>query len=282
VSDLLYSALLAAGIVLIALRGATATELPYAILLVSAAVSLLPFGRQYLISQFCRIYPRELFHYADVWRRHSRWSLSGVVTTEATVNAHAYIVTYVSGPLAFAPIAASALIIRPVNVVLSALTEFERPQMARQISAGQIEAATKSSGAFLLILIAVWIVTAIAGVVLIYSWPELIFPSSYSYSYLTTGAVLWMAVMGMRLLRTPESVLLQSAGMFRPLAHASFVSSGVSVVGVAALLWMYGPLWSIGGVLLGETVFAAWTLYQGRRWRTSVRENAVLSGSGAL
>jgi hypothetical protein len=58
--------------------------------------------------------------------------------------------------------------------------------------------------------------------------------------------------MCVRALRTPESVLLQAAGEFKPLAAASVRSSAVSVFFTAALLFSFGPLVSIGGILAGE------------------------------
>ena len=65
-SDLLYSAVLLAGVGLIALSGSNTVELPYAALLVSAALGLLPFGWRYLDQQFIRISLRDLPRYADV------------------------------------------------------------------------------------------------------------------------------------------------------------------------------------------------------------------------
>ena len=49
-----------------------------------------------------------------------------MLTTEATANAHVYIVTLIYGPLGFAPIAATALFIRPVGVAMNTLTDYER------------------------------------------------------------------------------------------------------------------------------------------------------------
>jgi len=268
-SDLMYSAGLLIGIGLIAVSGAESPDLPYAALLVSAAIGLVPFGRGYFVKQFVHIRLRAIPRYADVWRQHSSWSLVGVITTEATVNAHAYIVTLVSGPLAFAPIAASALIIRPVGVVMNALSEFERPQMARQIASRDLRSAQRSARMFLCVLALTWALTAAGGVLLVVYSPEVIFPSEYSHSYLIAGMALWLGVTFMRILRTPDSVLLQAAGMFRWLAHASIISSVVSIAAVTILLVLGGPLWSLGGVLLGEAVFAAWTWYQARRWRAA-------------
>lgn len=278
-SDLVYSAGLLIGIGLVAIMGTDTPDLPYGALLASAAVSLLPFGRQYFLAQFVRIRPRELPRYAYVWRQHSSWSLVGVITTEATVNAHAYIVTLVSGPLAFAPIAASALIIRPVSVVMNALSEFERPQMARQIARSDIASAQRSAGTFLFVLALAWVSTIAAAVLLLAYDQETIFPSDYSRSSLALGMALWLAVTLMRILRTPDSVLLQAAGMFRWLAHASIISSAVSISAVTALLVLGGPLWSLGGILLGEAICAVWIWRQAWRWRATFHSNSVPKGN---
>lgn len=278
-SDIVYSAGLLVGIGLIAVSGTESPNLPYAALLASAAMSLLPFGRQYFLKQFVRIRISKIPRYVDVWRQHSSWSLVGVITTEATVNAHAYIVTLVSGPLAFAPIAASALIIRPVGVVMNALSEFERPQMARQIAGRDLRSAQRSAGTFLCVLALTWASTAAAGFLLMAYSPQAIFPSEYSHSYLAAGMTLWLAVTFMRILRTPDSVMLQAAGRFRHLAHASIISSVVSIAAVAILLVLGGPLWSLGGILLGEAVCAVWILRQAWRWRATFRANPVLRGN---
>jgi O-antigen/teichoic acid export membrane protein len=176
-------------------------------------------------------------------------------------------VTLIFGPAAFAPIAASSLMIRPINVAMNALTEFERAQMARQIGGGHIDLAMASVRFFRFVLMAAWLATAAGIVALLYCAPRLIFPARYDFSFLVTGAALWMAVAGIRLLRTPDSALLQAAGAFRPLAFASVLSSGISIAAVFALLPVGGPLWSIAGIVFGETVFAGWIWRQARRWR---------------
>lgn len=266
-SDLSYSAALLAGAALMVAAGAASLHLVYATLLVGAVIGMMPFGAAYLSAQFVRVAPRAIGDYGAVWRRHSGWSLLGVLTTEATANSHAYIITALYGPAAFAPIAASALLIRPVGVAMNALTEFERAQMARQIGARRIAEAIGSVRVFRLVLIAVWIATAIAIGVLLAKAPRLLFPAHYDLRFLTIGALLWLAVAGIRLARTPESALLQAAGAFRPLAFASVWSSGVSIAAVLLLLAIGGPLWSIAGIGAGEAVSAIVIYVQARRWR---------------
>ena len=266
-SDLVYGAALIAGVGVAFFERAGSLEVAYASLLLSAAFGLLPFGWSYLKQQFGSFSLSAVREYDAIWRRHSGWSLLGVLTTEATANSHVYIVTLFFGPKAFAPIAASALMIRPIGVAMNALTEFERAQMARQIGGGHIDAAMGAVRYFRLVLIAAWVGTAALIVLLLAKDPRLIFPSHYALPFLITGAALWMGVAGMRLLRTPESALLQAAGAFRPLAYASVISSGISIVAVVSLLLFAGTLWSIGGIFLGEAMYAVWIWRQAGRWR---------------
>jgi hypothetical protein len=266
-SDLAFSFSLMGSIYLISLNPEHVLVLTYAALCLSAILSLLPFGPRYLAQQFLHFTFKDLPPYAAVWKRHSAWSLTGVLTTEATVNSHAYILTFFAGPGAFAPIAASALMIRPVGVAINALTEFERPQIARQIGKGDMTGAFKSVRFFRMIMILAWIVTAIGGTVLVMRAPHLVFPSTYDPAFLITGTILWMAVAGMRQLRGPESVLLQAGGEFRVLAYASMISSGISIIAVVGFLLTLGPLWSIAGIFIGESVFAAITWRQAADYR---------------
>ena len=70
---------------------------------------------------------------APIWQEFARWAVFGVVLTEFTANAHAYLVTFISGPKAFAVLALGSLLMRPASLVLSALPDIERPRMARKI-----------------------------------------------------------------------------------------------------------------------------------------------------
>lgn len=269
-SDLAYSLVLLAGVGIALALPAHALSIAYATLALSAMVGLLPFGLHYLRQQFTRFAPSSLHRYGRIWKQYSGWSLVGVLTTEATANSHAYLVTGLFGPAAFAPIAASALMIRPINVAMNALSDFERAQMARLIGRGEHERAGRSVHLFRLVLGLVWAGTALLVVALLHYSPGLIFPAHYSLNFLMTGAALWMVVAAVRLSRTPESALLQAAGRFRPLATASVISSGVSVSAVLICLYSLGTLWSIAGILLGEAIYAIWIFRQTRRWRRSI------------
>lgn len=255
-SDLTYTAVLAGGIGILRLVDATTLPRVYAVLILAAAAGLLPFGLPYLARQMALGPMRRLANYRTVWKEHARWSLLGVLSTEATINAHAYLVTAIAGPAAFAPIAASALLLRPLSVGTNALSEFERSRMARMLARDDLAGARRAAKGFRLMLVLVWLATAAMAAVILQWAPTLLFPGRYELHFLVVGASMWMVIGFVRMARAPDSALLQASGRFRPLAMSSMVSAGVSVVGVLALLLVAGPLWSILGLLAGETVYA--------------------------
>lgn len=269
-SDLTYSATLLIGIGVLAFWKIASLQLSYAILLFSVVAGLLPFGLPYLKRQFSSFYPRAFADYLPIWRKHSGWSLMGIVTTEMTVNSHVYIVTLIAGPAAYAPIAATALMIRPIGVLQNALVEYERAHMAIDLAAGRVRAVFRSAMQFRLMLIAVLLATAAAVAAMFVLAPRLIFPAHYPLETLITGAALWMVVAALRMIRAPEATMLQAAGAFQRLAWASAASCGFSVAAVLLLVFLLDPLWSIGGIIVGEAAFCAWIVRQSLRWRAEV------------
>ena len=264
-SDIVYAVTLLAAIAVIFIEESSSLPLAFGALLFSAAIGLIPFGKDYFLGQFVRLKAGGLSFYRQVWKEHSRWSLAGVITTEATANSQAYLVTAILGATAFAPIAASAIIVKPISVAMNALTEFERAKMARQLSAGEQDSVTYSMGMFRIAMVMVWLGVAAAVVALFATKPSLVFPESYDLKFIMTASAIWIAIAGVRVLRGPESTFLQASGEFRPLAMASVVSSGFSLLSVLVLLLWQGALWSLIGILLGECVFALFIWLQARK-----------------
>lgn len=264
-SDLAYSAVLLAQVGVMFVTGQGSLSLAFGSLLIASLVGLLPLGAAFLADQFLAFRTRHLPRYRRVLRDYSRWSVIGVITTEATANAHVYLVTLISGPAALAALAAPALLTRPINVAINALTDFERPHMASQIGAGDWPAARRSARHFRLALLGAWLATGAVILALMLEAPRLLFPPQYALKDLEFATAMWLAIAALRVLWTPDSVLLQGAGAFRPLAMASVVSSVVSIVGVLALLLAGGPLWSLGGLVAGELVYGASVIWLARR-----------------
>ncbi|WP_457107422.1 hypothetical protein [Methylobacterium sp. P5_C11] len=266
-SDIVSGLILAVGIGLVAWQGSASPLLAYGALMLSAASGLLAFGPHHLAEQLRWPRLEGVSRYGAVWKEHSSWSLLGLVTTEATGNAHAYFVTLISGAAAFAALAASALLIRPAIILMNALGEFERPRLAWLIAQQRWSDVDRTMVLFRFILMSGWFATLGLGVVIAYLVPSLLFTRDYDLLYVQRAFILWLAIMGLRLVRTPESILLQAGGQFRALAHSSVYSSVISIVLVVVMVWAVGPLFSMIGVLVGEAIFTVAVWRVARAWR---------------
>ncbi|HEY0301228.1 MAG TPA: hypothetical protein VGC36_07850 [Rhizomicrobium sp.] len=266
-SDAVYGALLLAGLGGLDLAGRLTLDNTAAILLASALGSLAIFDRTYLIRQFAPSAKGSLAAYAPVWRDLTRWSLLGVAASEVTVNAHAYFVTFFSGPGAFALLALGSLLMRPISLVLSSLPDVERPVMARAIGRGDLAGAYRAVKEFRTAAAAVLLGTIAIVAVLLVFFPELILKQGYDAGAAEAIVAIWVAIMAIRALRTPEAVFLQAAGEFQPLANISLKSAAVSLAATLVLLVAFGPIASLFGIVAGDAVMTAGIFAGVRRWK---------------
>jgi hypothetical protein len=267
ISDALYSAIVLAG--LWALHFVDRIGMTNIAMLFSfaALASMAAFDRDYLRKQFRRLGAGTLGAYAPVWRDLTRWSLLGVAATELTVNAHAYFVTFFSGPGAFALLALGGLLMRPVSLVLSAFPDMERPIMARAIGAGDLVRGFRAVKEFRMAGVAVLLVTIVLAAVLLLRFPHVVLKQGYDWHQALLIVAVWIAIMAIRVLRTPEAVFLQAAGAFQPLANASLKSCAVSLVATFVLLMAFGPIASLLGIVAGDIVLTVSIFTLIREWR---------------
>lgn len=253
--DLAYALTLMLGLGLAWKNGLTLTSASLAFCF-AAGMAVLLAGGQCLRIQFWDSLSARLTDYASIWRNQSRWTLLGVTTTEATSNGHAWLVTLLAGPAAFAPLAAAALLFRPVNLMATSLTQLERPAMARSLANQDRAGALRILHRFRLAIIGTWLVTAFAAGVLLLGFPSLIFDQAYDLNTVLIAAALQAAIMGLAGWRTPDSTLIQAANRFAPLSKASLWSSLVALPSVAILLIIFDPVLSLIGILIGQGVMA--------------------------
>jgi hypothetical protein len=192
-----------------------------------------------------------LRRYGAIWRAQSSWSLLSVIATEAGANAHIYLLTLFAGGAAVAPVAAGALLLRPLNVLQNALSDYERPQIARFLEAGAHREVDRSLLLFRAVLLLVWVVTVALAAAILTLRPSLIVSASYDLDAVRLAAALWAGVTLVILLQLPANVLLQSSGAFRRLSAASVVAAGFSVTGVLIAIAVAKPVWSIAAIGLG-------------------------------
>lgn len=269
ISDVVYSAALVIAL-LLERHYDRLTPLSAAIILSgSCFLAWLGFGWTNLREQIAAAVTGSLAGYARIWNDFARWSALGVVLTELTVNAHAYLVTFIAGPAAFAPLAVGTLLMRPVQLVLAAVPDRERPSMARLLGSGNYAGARRSVRHFRVAAGAVWLLTATAATALLLWFPELVLRKGYDPSQALVVLAFFAAITAVRSYRTPESVLLQAAGQFRALAFASLWSSIASLGTTFVLLLLAGPVFSLAGILAGEIVVAVRIRMTARAWMRS-------------
>jgi hypothetical protein len=268
-SDLLYSLIIVGGLGALALLRRVSFTLGSEVLLAAALLALAPFGRRFFREQIAAIGRGNPLAYWPIFRELTRWSLLGVALTEITVNAHAYLVTFISGAGSFALLALGMLLMRPASLMQSALPDLERPVMARAIAARDWDGLHRIQRRFMAGLTAAWVgnMLLVAGILLFV--PALVLKKGYALDQVVIVAVLSAVIWGVRTLRVPPSVLLQAAGQFRQLASIGTVSSVISVVATLALLLAFGPIASLGGILLGDLVILTRVRRMARDWKTA-------------
>jgi hypothetical protein len=265
-SDLAYSLLLIVGLATLSFRHQVTLINGSAMLLLAAMAALLPFGRDFFRQQIAA-FRGDPKRYWPIFRNLTRWSLMGVVLTEVTVNAHAYLVTFICGSQSFALLALGMLLMRPASLVQSALPDLERPAMARAIAAKDMMGLARIQRHFFYGLALAWLANMLLCALLLAFFPMLVLKKGYNLEAVIVVATISGVVMAVRAGRTPLAVMLQAAGQFKKLAGIGTVSGTLSVAATLILLLAFGPVASLGGILLGELVILARVYQMARDWR---------------
>lgn len=266
-SDVVYGLLVLAGLGALYFADRMTMSYTAIVMLLAALGSLAAFDREFLARQFAPSNAGRLAAYGPVWQELTRWSLLGVAASELTVNAHAYFVTFFSGPGAFAPLALGSLLMRPVSLVLSSLPDMERPVMARAIGAGDLGRAFRAVKEFRTAAVAVLAGTTLIAAALLAFYPSLILKQGYNAGSAEIIAAVWVLIMAIRALRTPDAVFLQAAGEFEPLANIAIKASVVSLGATLALLLTVGPIASLFGIVAGDIVMSGAIFARVRSWK---------------
>ena len=268
-SDISYAFVLSLAVVILAWTGNFSMMNVCLSFVAASLIGLLFLERRFLHSQFIDCLSAKLGPYRDIWLSQSRWTLLGVVSTESTNNIHSYLITLLAGPAQFAPIGAAALFLRPVNLSMTALTQFERPVMGRAIAAGDLPRAKRIKLRFHLALLSTWCATMVlAGVILVY-YPSLIIKPNYNAFEIKLAFVLFAGITLSQLWGMPNSVFLQAARSFKKLSQISVISSIFSICGVLVFLLLLPPVYSLLGILIGQVTMSTQMALTAKKWKPS-------------
>lgn len=189
-----------------------------------------------------------------------RFAAVGVLSAEATSNSHAYIVTFLFGPAAFATIAAANLLFRPLDVIFSTLTQIERPRIRRLIAEEKHLAVHSSVKKILCFSGAVWVAVLVLGAFVNSLVIERFFTDDNEIISFETAFYFFLVIYFFRILRNPLSIYLQSSDNFRLLSTASLRSGLLTVTLVLVIAYWVGSVESLLGVICGEALLLL-TLY---------------------
>ncbi len=251
-SDLLYGVTVVAGLGAMVLGHHVSLRLGGELLLLAAALSLAAFGRDFFRAQGRGLKAGRLPDYLPCFRDVTAWSLLGVAMTEITLNAHAYLVTFIQGPGAFALPALGMLLMRPVSLVQSALPDLERPAMLRALASRDGARLDRILFEFQTALALVLLATLLLAGALLLLAPQLLLKQGYGLGDAVLAALLAAAIMAVRSARAPQGVLLQAAGEYKALARLSTRAAVIAIISTLALLLVFGPVASLGGILVGD------------------------------
>jgi len=266
-SDIVYAGTLLSGLGAM-LFGHRITFISGAALLAFAALTaLLPFGAGFFRDQIAAIKAGHLRDYRGIFRDMTRWSLAGVVLTELTVNAHAYLVTFISGPGPFALLAVGQILMRPASLVQGALPDMERPAMTRAIAMKDGIRRASLLRDFRIALLAVWLATVMLAAAILVWQPQLLLKKTYALSDVFLVTLLTAAIMLVRSFRTPPATLMQAAGQLKALVDIGVYTSAISIALTLAFLLTLGPIASLLGILTGEIVILVMLNRKVADWR---------------
>ncbi|MEH8018597.1 hypothetical protein MN202_15240 [Rheinheimera muenzenbergensis] len=234
----------------------------FGLITAAAAVLALPaLGADYAKLQFVRAFKANLKGFVQGFQRQGKHALVGVISTEGTLNSHSYLVTILFGPAGFAPIAAAALLFRPVMVVLNSLTQIERPRLRSMLVENQFEEAKASLSRFRVINMVFWLLNSLAAAVVLIFFINIYWKDALSQPALIYAAIFISLIRLSRSVSSPFSVFLQAADKFKDLSLVTVKSSLLTIPLVYVSLLVFAPSFSLLGILLGE-LFALCLLFR--------------------
>ncbi|MFC0048767.1 hypothetical protein [Rheinheimera tilapiae] len=165
------------------------------------------------------------------WQQQGKAACAGVLAVELLANSYLYMLGAWHGAAAVAPVAAAALLFRPVAVLLQGMLQQWRPQLRQAVVAGAVT-GTMQQRMQQLSLAAVLANVLLAAVLLV-CWPALIWPAGVNQPFLWL-CLLMALLTALRAARQTPVLLLQAQDRFAEQARAQWPFA----VGVAALVLM--------------------------------------------
>lgn len=163
------------------------------------------------------------------WQQQAKAACAGVLAIELLANSYLYLLGAWHGAAAVAPVAAAALLFRPVGVLLQGMQQQWRPQLRQAVVTGRVQAPLLR--AMQQLSLAAVLGNALLAALLLGLWPTLIWPAGIDQPFLWL-CLLMALLTALRAARQTPVLLLQAKDRFAVLARAQWPFAA----GVAALV----------------------------------------------
>ncbi|MDC9826318.1 WecB/TagA/CpsF family glycosyltransferase [Devosia sp. ZB163] len=256
-SDLAYAGTVLMGLPVVVLTtGASVAS--FAILqAVGTVVSILPMTPLFIRTvRAAAVTPASIFRQS--FQRHGRWAIVAALANKVTAQGHSFVLTLALGPAAYAPVALATLLFRPMGVVVTGLIQFERPNMARSVAAGEAKQLASDVGFVCRTVAATWFSNVLLVGCAVALAPGLLTKDGYETGSFIPALMLVGLTVLIRALRDPQETALETAGHYRDLANLAILCGPVSVVVMLAAwaMWPTAPWGILFGGLVGEATYA--------------------------
>lgn len=196
-------------------------------------------------------------------------ALVGVCSGEAAANAHSYLITFVAGPAAFAPIAAAAMLFRPCALLLTNFSQLARGQLLQAWQSGQAlvpllrRYRRHTCWLWLCNCALLWLLLSL-GTSQLNNW---LVDKAITAEQFWQAVLLWAALSFLRTWRSSATLELQLHNQFGVLARTALWPALLSVALVALFLYFWPPVWSLVAVIFSELWMARLLAQAVRRQR---------------
>lgn len=165
------------------------------------------------------------------WLQQGKAACGGVLAVELLANSYLYLLGVWHGAAAVAPVAAAALLFRPVGVLLQGMQQQWRPQLRQAVVTGRVQAPLLR--AMQQLSLTAVLGNALLAALLLGYWPTLISPAGADRQFFTL-CMLMAVLAALRAARQTPVLLLQAENRFAILARAQWPFA----LGVAALVML--------------------------------------------
>jgi O-antigen/teichoic acid export membrane protein len=193
--------------------------------------------------------------YLRLLRRLS-WSVSSVTLANLQSQGISFLVVGLTGPAAFAPIAAMLVVFAPLRIVGTALANAIQPTMSKLAANGGAEEIRGLSRRCMLILGIAGVVYGAAAMALL---PLMKSPSLEGEPIYFIAIFAWLVYL-LSLLSVSPRVILEVLMRFRAMASITAAGAVVGTAVIAIMLQFASASWALAGAALGEAIIlvAAW------------------------